>query len=104
MTNNINPLSSFYRAPKLYSRLPSNGIFYTNEVIDVDESAEVAVYAMTAKDEMIMKNPDALLNGEAVAQVIASCVPQVKQPKQLISNDVDTLLIAIQGATYGDDI
>jgi hypothetical protein len=53
---------------------------------------------------MIMKNPDALLNGEAVAQVIKSCVPSIKQPRKMISNDVDTLLIAIQGATYGDEI
>lgn len=104
MSNTQNPLSGYYRSPKLYVQLPSQGKFYDDQVIDWPETGELAVYAMTAKDELIMKNPDALLNGEAVAQVIASCVPAVKKPRSLISNDVDTLLIAIQGATSGDDV
>lgn len=102
--NNPNPLSNYFRSPKLYARLPSQGRFYDDSVIDIPDSGELAVFSMTAKDEMIMKNPDALLNGEAVAQVISSCVPAVKKPRQMISNDIDALLIAIQGATYGDDI
>lgn len=104
MTNTQNPLAKYYRSPKLYTQLPSRGVFYEESVIDFPENGELAVYPMTAKDELIMKNPDALLNGEAVAQVIASCVPAVKKPRELISNDVDTLLVAIQGATNGDDI
>jgi len=104
MANTQNPLSGFYRAPKLYTGLPTGGKFYDDGVIDWPETDELAVFPMTAKDEMIMKNPDALLNGEAVAQVIASCVPAVKKPRQLISNDVDALLIAIQGATAGDEV
>jgi hypothetical protein len=104
MAQNTNPLAGYYRAPKLYTPLPSQGKFYTDDVVDWPETNELPVFAMTAKDEMIMKNPDALLNGEAVARVISSCVPAVKKPRELMSNDVDTLLIAIQGATAGDDV
>lgn len=105
MSNTQSPLTQFYRAPKLYTRIPSMGKFYTDDVVEFPtDSKELPVFAMTAKDEMIMKNPDALLNGEAVAQVIASCVPAIKKPRQMISNDIDTLLIAIQGATNGDDV
>lgn len=104
MAQNSNPLAGYYRAPKLYTQLPSQGKFYDEGVIDWPETGELPVFPMTAKDEMIMKNPDALLNGEAVAQVIKSCVPAVKKPRSLISNDVDTLLIAIQGATQGDEV
>lgn len=104
MANTQNPLAGFYRAPKLYTQLPTQGKFYDDGVIDWPDSGELAVFPMTAKDEMIMKNPDALLNGEAVAQVIKSCVPAVLKPRELISNDVDALLIAIQGATAGDDV
>lgn len=104
MANTQNPLAGFYRSPKLYTRLPTQGKFYDEGVIEWPETGELAVFPMTAKDEMIMKNPDALLNGEAVAQVISSCVPAVKKPRQLISNDVDALLVAIQGATNGDEI
>lgn len=99
-----NPLTGYFRSPKLYTGLPTQGKFYQEDVIDWPESGELAVYAMTAKDEMMMKNPDALLNGEAVANLIRSCVPAIKKPRSLIGNDVDVLLIAIQSATYGNEI
>lgn len=99
-----NPLSNYFRAPKLYTDLPSRGRFYQPNVLDVQASQQLAVYPMTARDEIIMKNPDALLNGEAVSQLIMSCVPQVKSPRSLVGNDVDALLVAIQGATMGDEI
>lgn len=105
MSNNQNPLQGYFRSPKLYTKVPSQGLFYNDDdVIDMPENGELAIFPMTAKDEMIMKNPDALLNGESVATVIQSCVPAVKKPRSLISNDVDALLIAIQGATYGDEV
>jgi hypothetical protein len=80
------------------------GRYYSSDIVEMPETGELPVYPMTAKDELIMKNPDALLNGEAIAQVVASCIPQIKQPRKLLSNDIDALLIAIQGATYGDDM
>lgn len=104
MSKSNNPLSGYFRAPKLYTKLPSGGRFYTDDVVDLSENNEVAVYALTAKDEAILKNPDALLNGEAVTQIIKSCVPQIRKPRKMLSSDIDTLLVAIQGATYGDDI
>ena len=102
--NKHNPLSAYFRAPKLFTGLPSLGRFYTSDVVDMPDSLELPIFAMTAKDEVIMKNPDALLNGEAVAQVIMSCVPNVKQPRKMLSSDIDVLLVAIQGATQGDNI
>ncbi len=99
-----NPLAGFYRAPKLYTAIPTGGKYYDEDIIDWPDTNELPIFPMTAKDEMIMKNPDALLNGEAVAQVIKSCVPCVKDPRKMVSNDVDTLLIAINGATYGDEV
>jgi hypothetical protein len=68
------------------------------------ESGELSIFPMTAKDEVILKNPDALLNGEAVAHVIMSCVPAVKNPRKMISNDIEALLVAIQGASRGDSV
>jgi hypothetical protein len=104
MTHKHNPLSAFFRAPKLYTVIPSRGKFYTPDVVDMPASGELPVFSMTAKDEMLMKNPDALLNGEAVISVIQSCVPNVKDARSMLSSDVDVLLVAIQGATYGDEI
>jgi hypothetical protein len=99
-----NPLKGRFRAPKSYTRIPSDGKFYSDEIITQTETGEYPVFAMTSKDEIMMRNPDALLNGESVAQVINSCVPAVKKPRELLGADVDALMVAINGATYGDTI
>jgi len=99
-----NPLKSHFRAPKLFTRLPSGGNFYTDGVVNLSDTGELEIYAMTSRDEVMMRNPDALLNGESVAQIIASCVPQVKRPRELLGADVDALMVAIQGATFGDEV
>ena len=67
MTDNTNPLAGHFRQPKLYVKLPSGGQFNNKEALDMPENGELAIFPMTAKDELLMKNPDALLNGDAVA-------------------------------------
>jgi len=62
------------------------------------------VYAMTARDELTMKTPDALLNGQATVEMIKSCIPSIVDPWQMPSIDLDASLIAIRIATYGDDM
>jgi hypothetical protein len=66
-------------------------------------SGELAVMAMTGRDEVLTKNPDALLNGEAVVSIIKSCVPGIKDPSLLPITDTDTLLMAIRIASSGDE-
>ena len=106
MSNPQNPLSAYFRSPKLYTAIPSGGRFYEDGVIEFsgESNGELAIYPMTTKDELLLKNPDALLNGEAVANLIHSCVPEVKNARELYSADVDALLIAIRGASGGDDV
>ena len=104
MSKTHNPLAGFFRTPKLFTKIPSQGKFYTDDVVEMPESGELSIFPMTAKDEVILKNPDALLNGEAVAHVIMSCVPAVKNPRKMISNDIEALLVAIQGASRGDSV
>ena len=96
-----NPLKKYYRQPKQFIKLPSEYEFYPEGTIDVPESGEVAVYPMTAKDELLFKTPDALLNGEATVRVIQSCVPAIKNAWAMPSIDIDAVLMAIRMATYG---
>ena len=98
---NESKLAKYYRAPKLYVHLPSQGAF--NPDIEQSMSGELAVMAMTGRDETMIKNPDALLNGEAVTSMIKSCVPGIKEPKDIPITDIDTLLIAIKIATSGEE-
>jgi hypothetical protein len=97
-----NPLQKYFRQPKIYVSLPSSGEFYPQGVLDKTENNEYPVYAMTAKDELTMKTPDALLNGEATVSVIESCMPNIKDGWKIPSLDLDAILIAIRIATYGE--
>jgi hypothetical protein len=99
-----NPLQKYFRQPKIYIRLPSSGNFYPPGALDRSENGEYAVYSMTAKDEIIMKTPDALLNGQATVDVIQSCVPAIKDAWKVPSLDVDAILVAIRIATYGETL
>lgn len=99
-----NPLSKYFRQPKLHITLPSGGKFYPEGAIEITETGEFPVYSMTAKDELTLKTPDALLNGQATVEVIKSCIPSIKDPWQMPSIDLDALLIAIRLATYGDSM
>ena len=101
MTENSNPLNKYFRQPNIYVTLPS-GASYPPHVLQPSQSGEIGIQPMTAKDEIRFKTPDALMNGEGVVEVIQSCVPQIKDAWQVKSYDLDTLLIAIRIATYGE--
>jgi len=96
-----NPLSKHFRQPKIYIRLPSEGLWYGN-ALEKTESGEYPVLSMTAKDELSYKTPDALLNGQATVDVIQSCIPNIKDAWKVPNIDLDVILIAIRIATYGE--
>lgn len=99
-----NPLRKYFRQPKVYITLPSKGDFYQEGVLEMTENKEFPVFAMTAKDELIIKTPDALLNGQATVDVIQSCIPNIKHAWQMPSVDLDACLVAIRIATYGESL
>ena len=99
-----NPLRKYFRQPKVYLNLPSRGKFYPDGVLDMPETRELPVFAMTAKDELLIKTPDALLNGQATVDVIKSCIPNIVNPWQMPSVDLDACLVAIRIATYGEKL
>jgi hypothetical protein len=98
----LNPLSKHFRQPKLYIKLPSGGNFYPKGSLEVTETGEYPVLAMTAKDELMFKTPDALLNGQSTVNVIQSCMPNIKNAWNIPSIDIDAILIAIRIASYGE--
>jgi hypothetical protein len=98
----VNPLSNWFRQPKIYVRLPSDGEFYPPGALDKSENGEYAVYAMTARDELMMKTPDALLSGQSTVEVIKSCIPSIVDPWSMPGIDLDCALLSIRIATYGE--
>jgi len=102
MPRKANPLSGFMRQPKIYIRLPSGGAYWAPGSIQIPENGELAVFSMTAKDELAFKTPDALMNGQAIVDVVQSCIPSIKDAWKMPNIDVDAILIAIRIATYGE--
>lgn len=98
----INPLQAYFRRPAIYISLPSKGKFNTPDEIEIPENGELAVYPMTAKDEILMRTPDALMNGATTVEVIQSCVPGIKNGWKVCALDVDMVLVSIRIATYGN--
>ena len=98
-----NPLAQYYRKPGTYIDLPSRARFYS-VAPKLSDTGELAVYPMTAKDELALKNPDALLNGEALKQVIASVCPDIKNVDEIPAPDIDAILVAMRMTSYGDDM
>lgn len=103
MTND-NPLKAFFRQPAIYIRLPSNGKFWPTGAIEIPPTGEIGVMPMTAKDELTMKTPDALMNGQAVVDIIQSCVPCIKDAWSCPSIDLEMILAAIRIASFGEGL
>ena len=102
--NSNNPLLKHFRQPAIYLRLPSGGRFWNPKSLDLPESNDVPIYPMTIKDEITIKTPDALMNGQGVVDVIQSCCPSIKNAWDVPSVDLDAIFIAIRIASYGPDM
>lgn len=100
----INPLMNYARKPIIYISLPSNGLYNDPNSYEMSIDNEIGIAPMTTADELFLNNPDALLNGEAVASVIKSCVPGIKNVFNTPMPDIDALLLGIRLATYGDEM
>ena len=98
----LNPLKKYFRQPKLYVKLPSSGAFYPKGTLEHTQNMEFPVYAMTARDEIAIKTPDALMNGQSTVDVIQSCMPNIVNAWDTPNIDLDAILIAIRLATYGE--
>ena len=104
MENTESPLKNFRRQPKIYISLPSQGKYYKDNIIANNTFTEIPVFSMTASDEILYKTPDAMITGNATSANIKSCIPSVLDPWNIITLDIDTLLIGIRMATYGDSM
>lgn len=104
MTQSANPLKQFFRQPVIYLRLPSNGEFWPEGALIMPTNRELPVYPMTAIDEITYRTPDALYNGQAVINVIQSCIPNIRNAWGMPAVDTNAILVAIRIASYGHEL
>lgn len=103
-TPKTNPLASIMRQPKIYITLPSKGRFWPEGSLNPTVNGEYPVFSMTARDEITLKTPDALLNGQGIVDVIQSCIPNILNAWDAPQIDLDAILVAIRIATYGEEM
>jgi T4 bacteriophage base plate protein len=101
MSQNANPLKQFFRQPAIYLRLPSEGNHWPKNSLEMPENKELPVFPMTAIDEITYRTPDALYNGQAVVNVIQSCLPNIRNAWDVPAMDLNAILVAIRIASYG---
>jgi hypothetical protein len=102
-TKSDNPLMQYFRPPGVYVVLPSAGNFYKADP-ELTSLGEVLIKPMTAKDELLFKSPDILMNGESLIEVIKSCVPGIQNPREIPTPDFNVIMLALRLATYGKDL
>lgn len=102
MENQSNPLKQYFRKPGIWVKLPSQGKFYQTKPAELNDMGEIPIYPMTAKDELLAKNADALLNGSAIIQLVQSCAPTITDPENMPAIDLDAVLVAVKRCTYGE--
>jgi hypothetical protein len=98
MTSNLNKL---YRVPKININLPTGGKYYPENQVKFSMDGSLPIRAMTAKDELMLKSPDSLLNGDCLVHIIQSCVPEITNVRKLLAPDVEAILLGIFHASYG---
>jgi hypothetical protein len=99
-----NPLAKHFRQPSIYLKLPSAGTHWPEGSIDLPITGDIPILPMSTKDEIVLKTPDALLNGQGVVDVIQNCCPSIKDAWNMPSVDVDAVIIAIRIASYGNQM
>lgn len=100
----LNPLARHFRQPAIYFKLPSLGKYWPENSLEMPVTGELPVFPMTARDEVTLRTPDALLNGQGIIDVIQSCIPNIKNAWNMPSVDVDACLIAVRIASYGNNM
>lgn len=96
-----NPLQQYFRQASLFLKLPTLGRWYTDKEVVVNDDKEIPVYGLTAVDDIMLNTPDAMLNGNALENVIKSCAPDVKNVKKLLVPDIEALFLGIKVSTTG---
>ena len=104
MTQTDNPLRKYFRQAVIHLRLPSGGKFYPPGSLDLPPNGEIPILSMTAVDEITSRTPDALFNGSAVVNVLASCVPNIKDAWTIPAVDFNALLAAVRISSYGHEM
>ena len=99
--NSNSSLSKYYRRPKISVKLPTNGLWYNSDIVELTENATVNILPMTGLDEIKAQTPELITDTNFKFDLIRSCVPAIKQPEKMAAVDINAIMFGIYAASYG---
>lgn len=98
-----NLLTKYYRKPKAFISLPSKGKFYQLDESEQSMLEEVGVLPMTMLNQLSANNPESLVNGNTVEELIRDCSTITSvEPRKMFKCDIDALIMAIRMVSFED--
>ena len=85
MADTPNPLKQYFRQPSVFVRLPTKGIWYKNGEVTLTGDNEVAIYPMSAIDDIMLNTPDAMLNETIV--ILEDYISLLPKKRALMAHD-----------------
>ena len=98
----LNPLK---KVPGISITLPTRAILYDNGEVSqevVESGGEIHIRPLSTRDELLMRTPDLILNGQAFSHVCKNSIEGINEPLELYQADHDAILVGLRIATYGD--
>lgn len=102
LTPQENPLKNFFRKSKFRITLPSAGRWYPPDSLKPNSDGTLDVFAMNANDDIRFRAGEITMSGQSTLDLVKSCLPGILEPESIPSIDIDSILLAIRAASYGD--
>lgn len=83
--------------------VPSRGLYQPSDNLTFGVGGHVTVLPMSARDELLIHDPERLYTGDAITDILRRRVPGLKDPLALPVNDMLALLMGLRWASYGDE-
>lgn len=84
--------------------LPSNGAFYSNETIPNEiDVTDLQVRPISIMTELHLRDPFMLASGKAIPRLLNQICPQINNPTDLCTIDIEAILIACRLVSQGKD-
>ncbi len=98
-------LRKYYRKPNAFVTLPSKGALYRLADDEVSMMDEIGVLRMTMMNQLSTNNPESLINGHAVEELIRDCTTiKHVNPRNMFKCDVDALIMGIRMVSVNDEL
>lgn len=100
----MSSLKKYYRKPKAFIQLPTQGLLYDLQE-DGSMMGEVGVMPMTMLNHLTANNPESLINGHVLEELVRDCTTiQNVEARNMYKCDIDALVMGIRMVSVDDTL